>query len=160
MRFLGALLALAGALMSGTPARGQVGVPTASDARVRLELTNGRMLKGRIAAVDRDSVYLMADNAASTRAIATTLIRTLQQSEGRDRWRGVRRGALVTGVISLAAITMAVYTNMQSEDAIIPSTLFVVPPGLLQPQRPRYYDQAVLLCGRCAAEHSLVGQNC
>jgi len=89
------------------------------------------MLTGRITAIDSDSVYLLADYAASTRAIATTFIRALQQSDGRDRWRGVRRGALCTGVVSLAAIGVAVYTDTHSKDAIIPSTRFVVPLGVL-----------------------------
>jgi hypothetical protein len=130
-RLLRTLLALAGTLIGGTPASGQLGAPVYPDTRVRVELTNGVVLKGLLSAVERDSLYLLADNTASPRAVATAFIRTLQLSAGRDRWRGVRRGALVTGVISLAAVGLAVYTDTHSRDAIIPSTLFVVPLGVV-----------------------------
>jgi hypothetical protein len=128
-RLLRALLALAGTLIGGTPASGQLGAPVYPGTRVRVELTNGVVLKGLVSAVERDSLYLLADNTASSRAVATAFIRTLQHSVGRDRWRGARRGALVTSVISLAAVGLAVYTDTHSRDVIIPSTLFVVPLG-------------------------------
>jgi hypothetical protein len=130
-RLIRALLAVAGVMMCGTTASGQFSVAAHPDARVRVELANGQVLTGRVASVDRDSLYLRAENAASARAIAMPFIRTLQLSAGRDRWRGARRGTLVTGVISLAAIGMAVYTDTRSRDAIIPSTLFVVPLGVV-----------------------------
>jgi hypothetical protein len=130
-RRLRALGALAGILISGAPASGQPGAPVPLDTRVRVELTNGAVLKGLVSAVERDTLYLVAGKTESRRAVATTLIRTLKRSAGRDRWRGARRGALITGVISLAAIGLAVYTDTHSRDVMIPSTFFVVPLGVI-----------------------------
>jgi hypothetical protein len=125
------LALLSSALICGTSGSAQSGIPVAPDTRVRVELLNGVVLKGLVSAVDRDSLYLFADNTASPRAVAHVFIRTLRQSHGRDRWRGARRGALVTGVISLVAIGFSVYTDSHSKDAIVPSTLFVAPLGLV-----------------------------
>lgn len=85
-------LILIALLTHAIPASGQRDSRSIVDSRVNVELADGLLPQGRLVAATRDLLMLMADAEASQRHFALQDIRSMKASEGRVRWRGVRRG--------------------------------------------------------------------
>ena len=103
----------------------------APGARIRVETSNGDLVMGRVAMVRGDSLWLRAVRTDSLTVYSGASVRQYEISLGKDRWRGARRGAAITGAISLIAVGLVLRDDLTTtSDIMIPSTLFAAPLGL------------------------------
>lgn len=127
-----AILMVMGSQLVPRPAHAQEVTAIPSPARIRVETTNGALVTGRVFAVHGDSVWVQPDRENSVVMFTQGTVRQYELSRGRDRWRGARRGALITGAISLIGVGLVLHDDLTTHDDImIPSTLFAAPIGVL-----------------------------
>jgi hypothetical protein len=100
--------------------------------RIRVTTTTGDRMIGRFVRLRGDSLWMSAEDSEGTVVYPGSAMRRFEMSLGRSRWRGARRGAAITGAISLVAIAFAVKADLEYEgDFFIPVSAFVAPAGVL-----------------------------
>jgi len=109
-------------------AQSQQQQPSIGD-RVRLQLSDGSRVTGRLIAIDR-SRLLVRRSRADTIRITSETVGTYSIATGVDRRRGVRRGALWGGLAGATLVAAAVHSDVTSKDLVIPVTILAVPAGL------------------------------
>ena len=126
-----ALMSLCGITRSHIEAQALGGIAT--NARIRVETTNGNLETGRVTAVRGDSVWLRIDHADTVVAYVAAQLRAYELSRGTPHARGARRGALVSGAIGLVAVGVSWYADLSAsrEEINFPSILFVAPAALV-----------------------------
>lgn len=105
--------------------------PPPVGTRVRLETRDGSHIIGVVRAADADSIRLSLGRAGDPverlSVLPLSAVRSYALSDGRDRRRGARNGALVGGGLGLALVAYAAYEDSRAGDIIIPGTLLAVP---------------------------------
>ena len=114
-----------------TDCAAQIARELAPGTRVRLETPNSTLVTGVVAAYLGDSVSLRVDRSDVTETYAVSSLRSYARSLGVDRWRGARRGALISGGIGLLATALVLREDLKPNDNIIPGTLVVAPAAIL-----------------------------
>lgn len=114
-----------------TDCAAQVARDLAPGTHVRLETSNSTLVTGVVAALRRDSVSLRIDKSDVTETYAVSSLRAFSRSLGADRWRGARRGALLSGGIGLLATALVLREDLKPSDSYIRGTLFVAPAAIL-----------------------------
>ena len=124
------LLTAAGAASQKVVAQAVAVIPVGT--RIRVETTNGDLVIGRVSSVRGDSIWLQTARTDTIAVYPGANVRQYEQSGGKDRWRGARRGAAITGAISILAVGLVLRDDLtRRDDIIIPSTVFVVPLGVV-----------------------------